>query len=246
MVRYIIRLDDACPTIHKENWKKVFTILDRYNIKPIVAVIPCNEDRSLEVDKFDKNFWKEVKIWQSKGYIIAMHGYNHIYTSNQSGIIPINKRSEFAGHALDVQRDKIRRSLKIFLSNDITPTVWVAPAHSFDENTLIALKGESKIRIISDGISKFPFTKNGFFWIPVQIWKFKEKRTGVWTICLHPNSITEDKLNALEQGIKLNTDKFIYKIDELVELFANRKRNIKDNLFSFIFYSKIRIKQKFL
>lgn len=93
---------------------------------------------------------------------------------------------------------------KIFLSNDITPKVWVAPAHSFDKNKLIALKEESNIRIISDGISKFPFTKIGFFWIHVQLWKFKEKHTGLWTICLHPNSITEDKIKALEQAIKLN------------------------------------------
>lgn len=36
-------------------------------------------------------------------------------------------------------------------SHGIDPTVWIAPAHSFDKNTLIALKLETNIRIISDG-----------------------------------------------------------------------------------------------
>ncbi len=42
--KYIIRIDDACPTMNKEKWG----LFEKYlNIKPIVAVIPNNEDEKM-------------------------------------------------------------------------------------------------------------------------------------------------------------------------------------------------------
>ena len=35
MLKYIIRLDDACPNMKKDNWERVEKLLDKYNIKPI-------------------------------------------------------------------------------------------------------------------------------------------------------------------------------------------------------------------
>ena len=56
MQKYIVRLDDACPTMDRKKWNRFFDILDKYNIKPIVAVIPNNEDKNMLIDEYDKNF----------------------------------------------------------------------------------------------------------------------------------------------------------------------------------------------
>lgn len=89
----------------------------------------------------------------NKGWIIALHGYNHVYSTNEGGINPVNKRSEFAGISLEQQKKKIRSGVKIFRENGHDPQVFFAPSHTFDENTIKALKEESNIRIISDTIA---------------------------------------------------------------------------------------------
>ena len=76
--KYLIRLDDSCSTQKRENWEKIENILDQLNIKPIVAVIPFNKDKSLFINKQDKFYWEKVKSWQNKGWEIAVHGHSHI------------------------------------------------------------------------------------------------------------------------------------------------------------------------
>ena len=44
MGKFIIRLDDACPTMDKKKWDKIEKILNELNIKPLVAIIPNNKD----------------------------------------------------------------------------------------------------------------------------------------------------------------------------------------------------------
>ena len=56
--KYIIRLDDACETMDREKWARLESILDSKNIKPIVAVIPNNQDDNLKIERKDRYFWK--------------------------------------------------------------------------------------------------------------------------------------------------------------------------------------------
>ena len=44
--RYLISLDDACPQLHHEKWNKIEEIFDIFDIKPIVAIIPDNKDKT--------------------------------------------------------------------------------------------------------------------------------------------------------------------------------------------------------
>lgn len=50
--KYIIRLDDVCPTMDISKWNKIESLVDKYKIKPIVAVIPDNKDIELKIDKY--------------------------------------------------------------------------------------------------------------------------------------------------------------------------------------------------
>ena len=224
MSKYLIRLDDACPTIDVKKWNSVFKILDKYNIKPIVAVIPNNEDEKMLKNNYDNEFWNKVRDWQEKGYHIALHGYNHRHISKHSGIIHMNNRSEFAGVNIEIQRDKIKKAWQIFKQNKIIPNIWIAPSHTFDKNTLKVLKESTTIKIISDGIAFYPYTENNFFWIPQQLWWFVKKNKGIWTICLHPNEMNDKQIEKFDEVLRENKNNFLYDLNELYEKYRNRKR----------------------
>src|SRR5258706_11301801 len=75
---YLIRLDDACPEMDSERWQRVEEVLDEFKIKPIIAVVPDNQDNDLKRQSIDPVFWDKVRRWQSKGWAIAMHGHTHV------------------------------------------------------------------------------------------------------------------------------------------------------------------------
>ena len=66
---YLLRLDDASEYMDTAKWKKIERILDQYKIKPMVGVIPNNEDTSLITRyKQDPLFWNKVYRWIDKGW----------------------------------------------------------------------------------------------------------------------------------------------------------------------------------
>ena len=151
MSKYLLRLDDASDYMDVEKWQRMENLLDKYGIKPLVGIIPDNKDASLIYNyKQDLEFWNKAKNWKNKGWELALHGCYHKYTTKEGGINPVNKRSEFAGVSLDEQRKMIRHGIDILKQYGIVTNVFFAPSHTFDKNTLIALKEESNIRIISD------------------------------------------------------------------------------------------------
>lgn len=213
--KYIFRLDDICPTMNWGNFSKLQTIFEKYDIKPILGVIPNNQDTKLDRDPPRENFWQIIQGLQQKGWIIAQHGYQHTYVTKDPGIIGLNKYSEFAGLPYEGQYEKIKQG-KALLEDNLKTAIewWMAPAHSFDENTCKALK-ELHFKYLTDGIALFPFKKYGLNWIPQQIWKPERKLFGIWTICIHPNSIDEDYLRHLERFVAQNLQHCIVDIEKL-------------------------------
>ena len=172
--RYIIRLDDAAERMDLTKWNRVEAILDEFHIKPLVGVIPLCKDP--EMQKYDRDvlFWDKVKSWNDKGWEIAVHGYEHLYHTEDGGLNPVQKRSEFAGLSLETQREKIKNAYKIFRDHELNPKVFFAPSHTFDKNTLRAIKAESDIRIISDTVSDNRYDKFGMTFVPVQTGKGRQ------------------------------------------------------------------------
>jgi len=237
MVKYIIRLDDACPTMDSKKWNMYEKVFDKYGIKPIVAVIPCNKDPNMLYEDYDNNFWKKVQEWQNKGWHIALHGYEHRYVTKNSGLVPLNKKSEFAGLSLNEQKQKIRKAWEIFKKYNIKTDIWIAPAHTFDKNTIKALKSETTISIISDGIALKPFNRYGMLWIPQQLWSFKKKYLpGIYTICYHPNMTTEENIKKELKKIIEHKDDIINDIASLKNKYKNRKLSIFDFLYEKLFF----------
>jgi len=240
--QYLIRLDDACPTDKREIWDMLEIAFDRLQILPIVAVIPDCEDETLRYLDKDENFWNRIHRYQTKGYAIAMHGYKHVYVTKDKGIVPLNNYSEFAGLSLDEQRIKIKNGYQIMHSHGIKPTIWIAPAHSFDKNTLTALKMETDIWVISDGLALLPFEYGGFLWIPQQLWRIKKKPFGIWTVCLHPNMMTQESCIAFLKDLEFVCNKVIT-IDKILEekKYRHRKKSFFDIAFEKTFFLKRRL-----
>lgn len=208
MSTYLMRLDDAAEHMNIESWSRMERLLDSYSIKPIVGVIPNNKDEQLCSYPCDNAFWERVVAWREKGWSIAMHGYDHVYVTRQGGINPVQQRSEFAGLSLNEQRRKIKDGITTFSSHGILPTVFFAPSHTFDEQTLSALLSESSIRIVSDTVAIDSYEENGLFFVPVQSGRVRALPFRVVTFCYHPNTMNDADFVALETFLSRHANKF--------------------------------------
>lgn len=234
MSKFIIRLDDACERRDREKWDRMENLLDSYGIKSLVGVIPDCQDPMMSDYEYDGSFWERVHKWVSKGWTIALHGYNHVYTTNDGGINPVNARSEFAGETIDVQREKIKSGLAIMQSHGITPEVFFAPSHTFDENTIKALKEESEIRIISDTIAADIYSEYGMTFVPQQSGRVRKLPFRTVTFCYHPNTMDDNMFYELELFIQKNKNKFI----SFPLCKTTRKKNIFDLMLEKIYFSR--------
>lgn len=154
--KILVRFDDICPTMDFTQFKRATDLLDEYGIKPLIGVIPNCIDPDLQIENSHEDFWQFVKDLQARGYVVAMHGFQHIFDSNHKGIVTNRIGSEFAGHSLDVQIDKIKKGKAILAFHGIYTDIFFAPAHSYDENTIKALAANG-FKYMSDGKSYNPY-----------------------------------------------------------------------------------------
>lgn len=230
-INYLVRLDDACPTMNKDKWTRIEVILDKFEIKPMVGIIPNNEDPKMMIESPDENFWKKMLHWQSKGWEIALHGYNHVYITKEGGLHPFNKKSEFAGVDIKLQEEKLKKGYILLKNNGLEAEYFFAPSHTFDLNTLRALKKVTPINKISDTLALKPYSKFGFQFYPQQLWHFKNiSLPGVWTFCFHPNTMSESDIESFEKFIAIHTNKFLSFKD--VEMKRERAMDLSDKIFA--------------
>ena len=237
---YLIRLDDASEHMNTERWDHIERILDENSIKPLVGVIPVNRDPMLLEFPEDPSFWDKARSWKSKGWRIALHGFEHVYSTNCAGINPVHDRSEFAGHSLEIQREKIREGVKLLKEKGLEPTVFFAPSHTFDENTLEALRLESDIRIISDTVANDTYCRKGFTFIPQQAGRVRELPFKVTTICLHPNFTTDPEFDEIEAFLKAHPGEFL---EPNTIQPATRKRSLLDRGYEMAYFLKRKLRK---
>lgn len=239
---YLLRLDDASEYMDVDKWNKIEVVLNRYNIKPIVGIIPNNQDESF-ISKYERyiNFWDMAKAWQSSEWTIALHGYTHVYISNSGGINPVNFRSEFAGVTLEKQREKISNGIRILKEHGLNPKVFFAPSHTFDINTIEALRLESEIRIICDTIANDVYRIGDFYFIPQQSGHVRRLPFRITTFCYHPNIMDKQDFNELESFILKHSSKFI-KLQDLS--FTDRQFSVYDKCLRKSYFLIRNIKSK--
>lgn len=240
---YLLRLDDASEYRDIIKWDRIETLLDKYQIKPIVGVIPHNQDPSI-INKYkkDSRFWEVVKKWNHKNWTIGLHGYNHVYITNVGGLNPVNNRSEFAGVDLAIQKEKIRKGLSIFKEQNISPKAFFAPAHTFDHNTLRALHSESNIRVISDTIANDVYNFDGFYFIPQQTGHVRSMPFKITTFCYHPNNMIDKDYIELENFLLLYQNHFV---DVGSITLVDRSKSSYDNVLSWLYFFFRKMRKRF-
>jgi predicted deacetylase len=208
MPKYFFRVDDIHPRMERGRFNKLKDLFLKNQIKPILAVIPDNQDQSLNKGRDDFNFWEEIKELQNKGWTLAVHGYQHKSINKDGGMINIHNESEFVGLSYGEQLEKIKKGKEMLESKGIKTDIFVAPFHSFDENTLMAIK-QANFKYIYDGIALWPFRKYGLIWIPQIAWVPKKTPFGIISFCLHPQSFSDKRIRKLETFIKENKNEIV-------------------------------------
>jgi predicted deacetylase len=236
---YLIRLDDACPTMDGVRWASLEEMLDRHGVRPIVAIVPENADPDLIRGSADAGFWARAKMWASRGWSIALHGHRHQLRRVRGSLVSSSHYAEFTGLPWAEQRHRIREGIRIMVGQGLRPEIWVAPAHGFDLATLQALREESTIRTISDGFACRPFVHLGFTWLPQQLWHSREMSFGLWTICLHPNDMDDAAVARLEKLIETHPGSFPEAREAALRAVDYRS---SDRIFGFTFRTALRIK----
>jgi predicted deacetylase len=237
--QYLLRFEDICPTMDWSVWKQVEEILVQFKVKPLLAVIPDNQNENLRVRGPNKAFWDEVRGWQARGWTIGLHGYQHLYTTRDAGLMGINKFSEFSGLSYAEQTLKLQRALDIFERERVIADLWVAPGHSFDGTTLQALS-DLGVRRLSDGFSLYPhLDSRGMMWIPQQLWRFRKMPFGVWTVCFHVNRWTGEDIalfrSELQRFVAVITD-----CSSVVATYRDRRSNAFDSIFFRMYQASVK------
>jgi predicted deacetylase len=212
-------------------WSKIEAVLVEHAISPLLAVVPDNQDKKLVLVPARADFWDKVREWQSRGWSIGLHGYQHLYVTRDAGIIGIQRRSEFAALSAQAQADKLQRGIEILRRESIEPQLWIAPAHSFDSTTVDCLH-RLGIKVISDGLAIAPHTDaNGILWIPQQLWRFRRRPFGVWTVCFHHNRWSDGQFEQFRRDV----ERYRAAITDLVTIknqYRERTPSISDRFYS--------------
>ena len=230
--RYLLRLDDICPTMNWRVWDAIEAHLARTGVRPILAVVPDNRDPKLAVDEARPDFWDRVRAWQAAGYTIALHGHQHVYVNKDPGLIGVTRQSEFASLPRGEQEAKLKKALAIFAEQGVRADAWVAPSHSFDRTTVEVLS-DLGVSVISDGLWTWPFTDaGGTTWIPQQLWDFRRRPAGVWTVCNHHNNWSDRRVAQFAESLALHADEMT-DLAAVLETYGGRRLTARDRWDAF-------------
>jgi predicted deacetylase len=207
----LIRIDDVCENMDWKLMKKLEDLFDEYSIKPVLGVIPNNKDKEFLAFSRNNNFWDQVRKWQDKGWEIVQHGDTHIYDKlcrKKSDYFNYGGGSEFFGHSLEIQIERIKNGLEKFKKERINIRAFFAPNQTYDQNTFIALK-DCGITEIIDGYGLMPYTENKIKFIPQLFEKVILLPFGIQSTKLHLHTWKEDDFKSFEKFIKKNSKKIL-------------------------------------
>lgn len=204
-MKIAVRLDDITPDMDWESFLRFKELLDRYQVKPLIGVVPDNQDKNLKgsAKGSPDDFWTYVRELQKQGWVVAMHGYRHIYTTGKGGLFPLNNFSEFAGISYEKQRQMLEKGKAYLKEKGIATELFMAPAHSYDQNTLKALR-DTGFRALTDGFGKSPYEYKGLTFYPIsfRLSSTLRKKDGYSTMVVHTGTTTEKELERYEEYFK--------------------------------------------
>lgn len=208
MARFVIRLDDICPTMDHEKFARARAHFEAAGVRPLMGIVPDNMDPDLIVHGPDPSFWQMMRDLAASGWGISQHGYRHRIHTNDRGLLGITARSEFAGRSLEVQREDLAQGKAILVSEGLGTDNFMAPFHSYDRKTLAALKSLG-FTTLTDGYGLFPWRAGGLRFVPQLFERPANFGIGIYTMCLHLNNMTMDEIDELGHFMTANSSRFI-------------------------------------
>jgi predicted deacetylase len=205
---FILRFDDVTPQMAWSKFLPFKDFVESFRIKSILGVVPESLDPNLVVEPKRNDFFELIRGYSSFGDAIAQHGTNHTYDTTCPGMLGINNRSEFSGHSYSSQLEKIRKGKDILVNEGVWQPWFMAPAHSFDHNTIKALSA-LEFNAITDGYGFYPYEINSILLVP-QMSSFPLRSGfGISTICLHINSMNDRDILKMKKFIIANHKQFV-------------------------------------
>jgi peptidoglycan/xylan/chitin deacetylase (PgdA/CDA1 family) len=240
--QYLLRFDDLCPTMAMDRWRSLAQLIEEFQLCPILAIVPDNRDGQLCCAASDRDFWARMRRFESAGATVALHGYTHVCARDGRSLLRLAPTSEFAGAPSALQDQWIEAGLRILRMRGLTPRLWVAPRHGFDRDTLRALRAQG-IPALSDGLARRPFFREGILWIPQQLWSPVEKNRGLWTICIHPNTVSPLDVEQLRAFLAAHAKQFT-SFDQVLEEYEPFALNFMERSYAAL--AEIRIRLRYL
>tara|TARA_X000001036_G_scaffold144237_1_gene137042 strand:- start:176 stop:940 length:765 start_codon:yes stop_codon:yes gene_type:complete len=241
--RLLIRLDDIAENMNWNLMNKCEELFDKYQIKPILGVVPLNKDPELKTWPLNNSFWETVRRWQNKGWEIAMHGCHHLYEAetNKKDIFNYGGKSEFFGKNLSIQINKIKTGKNKFNSEKIKIRSFFAPNHTYDKNTFEALKKNEIFNVI-DGYGLMPYKKFGMVFVPQLFYKEIFIPFGIQCTQIHLNYWKDKDFEIFKNFIVKNEKKSIT-FDEVLgktnnSLFYSTLNILTEKTLRFLRYFK--------
>jgi predicted deacetylase len=221
-MRIAVRLDDITPDMDWGRFETVKGLLDEAGIRPLAGIVPDSHDPNLHIDEAREDFWEYIAgLVNDDGWSAAQHGYQHVYTTAAGGMFPLNHFSEFAGVPYEKQLEMIEKGHRILASHGIETDIFMTPAHSYDRNTLRALR-ECGFRYVTDGFGRGPYMRDGLIFLPIPFRTAESfiRPDGYTTMVLHLNTMTEGDMDVLKKRLAAYTEK-AYKSGRTAAYFIN-------------------------
>ncbi len=199
-MKIAVRMDDITPDMNWENFLFFRQLFQKAGIAPLLGIVPENRDAKLHCEKAHEDFYEYMLALQKEGYCFAMHGCYHVYTTKCGGRFPLNSYSEFAGLPYEKQKELLAYGKEKLKEHGIETDIFMAPAHSYDDNTLRALK-ELGFNKITDGFGKVPYMEKGVIFYPISflLSRSLKQKKGATTMVIHANTVTETDRKRYEQ-----------------------------------------------
>lgn len=209
-MKIAVRMDDITPDMDWKSFEAFTGMFARYGITPLLGIVPSNEDPKLKIQNPEPGFAEKMKELQKRGYVLAMHGCHHLYSTKKGGLFPLNPQSEFAGVPEEKQRRLLEEGKDILEKQGIYTDIFMAPGHTLDRTTVKILR-ELGFSYVTDGFGRRPYRRDGMTWLPISFLRrlcFSD-REGITTLVIHANRSTERELQNYEAMFSANRDRFV-------------------------------------
>jgi len=206
--KFILRFDDIAPEMAWSKFSSFDALAIELDIPLLVGVVPHCLDSKLAREPAKDDFWDVVRGWVERGWAVAQHGYTHQYVTKNPGILAIGNKSELAGLSYEDQYVKLKAGKDILVQQGVWQPVFMAPAHSFDYITLQVL-ADLEFRYLTDGYGVYPYKMGGLTAVPQLFASSAHLDFGVYTICLHVNSMTQSQIQNILWFVRTHRNQFI-------------------------------------